>query len=256
MTVLRKFFLSLVFICLGAVALLSSDPLHQFKAVEPYPAPVDVVLKGFDGNEIKLSDYKGKTIVLNFWATWCMPCIAEMPSLHKLAQLYKHDDFVVLAVAKDEKGPITPKEFRKRSKFYQMMYAMDASENGLFEQLEVEGLPTTLIINEDGMVVGKLVGGTDWVHEDMLNLIQQYIDGHPPKPTKLSLAEQLAQWFEKTRSSINKLFTKMFKEKEEPKIETGSEAIEEKTDSSSDNDKKREDESDSDSEESNENKNA
>lgn len=197
----------------------ASDPLRRFKPLEPEKAPLDVVFNDLDGGEMTLGDYKGKIIILNFWATWCMPCIAEMPSLNKLSKLYKHDNVVVVAIAKDKRGPITPEEFLKRTKFYQMVFAMDAKEGGLFEQLKVEGLPTTFIINEDGMIVGKLVGGTDWAHEDVLHLIQKYIEGEGPKPLKPSLAERVSEWFEGIRSYFNDLFTSK-KKKEEPEEES------------------------------------
>lgn len=165
-------------------------------------------LTDLEGNSFKLSDHAGKVIILNFWAPWCMPCITEMPSLHNLAKLYIHDDFVVIAVAKDTKGFLTPKDLRKRGKFYHILFGMDGEKGALFETFKVDGLPTTIIIDQKSRIVGKLVGSTDWVHEDILNLMQRYIEGDIPAPTPISFSERFHEVFESVRRFINNLFHK------------------------------------------------
>ncbi len=127
----------------------------------------DFAMRTVDGREVKLSDFKGKVVVLDFWATWCGPCIASFPHTQELAKKYKDQDVVVLAsgtsdtIAKFEEW--IP---RNAPKYPDMVWAFDPNERGspTFEQRAssrlygVRGIPTQFIIGRDGKVAGVVVG--------------------------------------------------------------------------------------------------
>ncbi len=119
------------------------------------PAP-DFTLKDATGQNVKLSDYKGKVVVLNFWATWCGPCKIEIPWFMGFEQQYKDRDFAVLGVSLDEDGWDSVKPYVEQKKInYRIVIgndALDKAYGGL------ESLPTTFVIDRCGQVSSKHVG--------------------------------------------------------------------------------------------------
>jgi peroxiredoxin len=133
---------------------------------------IDFTLKDLNGVEKTLSDYRGKVVFLNFWATWCLPCRAEMPSMQKLHEKLKDEDFVMLAVALDKsKSKIV--DFVKQGK-YTFSVLVD-SENRVARRYRVAGIPTTFLIDKKGMVVEKVVGGRDWADPEIVRAIKRII---------------------------------------------------------------------------------
>jgi len=129
------------------------------QAEEQYPDAPGFSLTSVDGKEISLSDFKGKVVFLNFWATWCPPCRREIPSFIELVEKYKDDDFVVLGVAVD------PREFENTDKvkpFIKQMginYPIVYDTKGISQMYGgIRSIPTTFVINRDGKVVGRIVG--------------------------------------------------------------------------------------------------
>ena len=121
------------------------------------PAP-DFVLQDLDGNLVRLSDFRGKTVVLNFWATWCPPCRAEMPALQAMYdQRLPQDDFVVLAVDllfEDSAGAVT--DFV--DDFELTFPVLLASEESVVRRYGVRGLPATFFIDRDGVLRDRALG--------------------------------------------------------------------------------------------------
>lgn len=105
---------------------------------------------------VNFDSFKGKVVVVNYWATWCPPCIAEMPSFEKLYTDYKKD-VVFLFIANDDQYKV--EQFIKKNKYKIPVYFM-TSENP--EELESSSLPTTYIINKSGEIVVEKVGAADW----------------------------------------------------------------------------------------------
>jgi len=132
------------------------------------PAP-DFSVKSIEGKQIKLSEFKGKVVLLNFWATWCPPCRAEMPSIETLYQKYKTKaTFQILAVSVQEE-PSVVKTFLAQNP-YSFPIALDP--NGEAAQLYgIRGIPTTFIIDRKGTLQGALVGGKDWTTPQVYDLI-------------------------------------------------------------------------------------
>jgi peroxiredoxin len=134
------------------------------------PAP-DFNLKDADGKAVKLSDYKGKVVLLNFWATWCGPCKIEIPWFMDFEQTYKDKNFAVLGVSLDEDGWDAVKPYIQQKKInYRVMIGTEqvAQMYG-----EVDSLPTTFMIDREGRVAAVhigLVSKSDYIH-DILDLL-------------------------------------------------------------------------------------
>jgi peroxiredoxin len=119
----------------------------------------DFALKDLDGKTIKLSDYRGKIVIVNFWATWCQYCNLEMPDLNKLSsELEKEDDAVLLAVDVQESAD-TVRKYLKSNKFGLKVLLDEDGE--VTQRYSVSGFPTTFVINRDGFVYTYNVGATD-----------------------------------------------------------------------------------------------
>ena len=140
------------------------------------PAP-DFTLKDADGKQVKLSDYKGKVVLLNFWATWCGPCKIEIPWFMDFEQTYKDKNFAVLGVSLDEDGWEAVKPFIEQRKInYRVVIGTEqvATQYG-----DVDSLPTTFMIDREGRVAAVhigLVSKSDYIH-DITDLL-----GSPQSP--------------------------------------------------------------------------
>jgi len=126
-----------------------------------------------DGKSRNLSDFKGKVLLVNFWATWCAPCRKEMPSIDRLQAELKSDKFQVLAIGQDLKGIEKVKKFLKSLKIENLAPFNDKTvKSG--RSAGVFGLPATLLIDKEGREIGRLVGPAEWDSEDAKNLIHHY----------------------------------------------------------------------------------
>lgn len=128
----------------------------------------DFQLTTLDGKQVKLSDYKGKKVILNFWATWCPPCIAEIPDLEKFYSSYKDKDVVIIGVnlTKAEKNQSVVKDFIKSSG---ITYPVPLDTENLASRVyQVSVIPTSYVIDSRGIISEKVVGPMDF--EKMKNL--------------------------------------------------------------------------------------
>lgn len=138
------------------------------KTPEPLP---DITFQDADGKDVKLSSLKGKTILLNLWATWCGPCREEMPALDKLQKELGSDKFEVVALSLDRKGYEESRKFLDELKATNVKLYSDASaKQGM--ALKLLGMPTTILINKEGLEVGRLAGSAKWDSEDAKKLIE------------------------------------------------------------------------------------
>ena len=128
-----------------------------------------ISLKDLNGNSIELSDLKGKVIFLNFWATWCKPCVKEMPSIDKASELLKNEPVVFLA-ASDEEVEKIKKFVSKLSYRFQFVH----SATSVFD-LDIKALPTTIIILSEGKIVVNEIGCRDWSSKKNIELIKKFI---------------------------------------------------------------------------------
>lgn len=115
----------------------------------------DFTLLDLNGNKVSLSDFRGKNVFLNFWATWCPPCKAEMPDIEKVYQKYKNDDLIVLTVNLGEDSS-TVKKFIDKSN-YHFMVLLD-SKQAVAEQYNIASIPTSYFIDPEGKIAARRIG--------------------------------------------------------------------------------------------------
>ncbi|GMT49843.1 MAG: hypothetical protein IEMM0008_1382 [bacterium] len=115
-------------------------------------------LKDLKGNNVSLSQFKGKMVFLNIWATWCLPCRAEMPSMEKIYQKLKNKNFVMLAISTETQKVVQP--FISKSKFnFTILIDSKRETDRLFPG---NAIPRTYIINKEGIIIAKHIGNTNW----------------------------------------------------------------------------------------------
>ncbi|MFC1838102.1 TlpA disulfide reductase family protein [Thermodesulfobacteriota bacterium] len=139
---------------------------------ESIPAP-NFTLPGLDGESVSLDDYRGKVVLLNIWATWCPPCVAEAPSLEKLNKRFKDDDFKLLTVSIDEGGESVIVPFMERNKL--SFPVLVDPEGSIMELYRTTGVPESFIIRKDGIVDGKIEGALDWTSPEVVEYINNLI---------------------------------------------------------------------------------
>ena len=124
---------------------------------------------------VALESFKGKVILLNFWATWCPPCIKEMPSMERLRNQLSGKPFEVVAINVGE-SPTTVSSFMLEldtELTFPILLDQDAKS---FGQLGLRGLPMTLILDHEGNIIEKVLGGRDWDDKKSVDLIMQEVD--------------------------------------------------------------------------------
>lgn len=160
----------------NAKLIMQGSFTQQFTLYDKPRDIADVAFKTAFDHDAKLSDYRGDWILLNLWATWCPPCLIEMPSLQALQNKYEGAGLKVIAVALDRNmDGKTLREFFKRFPFGPVA-AYYGHYPTINEQLEVYGFPTTYVINPNGKAIGHYQADTDWVDEDAVAFIESLRD--------------------------------------------------------------------------------
>jgi thiol-disulfide isomerase/thioredoxin len=125
------------------------------------------------GEPIKLDSYRGKTVLVNFWATWCPPCVKELPSLDKLNAEMGGKDFEVVLISIDRGGSRVYRPFLEKLGIRNLHSAAD-TKAALMREFKAPGLPTTYLIGPDGRIRGRLVGDAMWDSAAAKDLIMYY----------------------------------------------------------------------------------
>jgi thiol-disulfide isomerase/thioredoxin len=128
-----------------------------------------VLFKDEAGNVISLSDLKGKVVFINFWATWCPPCIAEMPSINKLQDKFKDNKNIVILMVDADNQPEKSKKFMIKHHYDLKIYT-PASE--IPTEFLDSALPTTVVLNKKGEIVFKHEGGADYTNQEFINFFE------------------------------------------------------------------------------------
>ena len=143
-------------------------------AKSPLQIP-DLAFEDAEGKKTSLAAFRGRTVLLNLWATWCAPCRKEMPALDELQAKLGSADFEVVAVNIDTRDPAKPKAFLTEIGVKELKYYADPSAK-IFQDLKAIGrafgMPTTLVIDPQGCEIGTISGPAEWASEDAVKLIQ------------------------------------------------------------------------------------
>ena len=119
-----------------------------------------------DGNSVIAEDFIGSTLVINFWATWCAPCIEEMPTLEALQLDVEGKNIKIIPISQDRTGNAAVRSFIEKN-FWNNLSFFISQDNSLVRALNIRGLPTTIIVGTDGKEIGRLEGITDWASNDI-----------------------------------------------------------------------------------------
>jgi thiol-disulfide isomerase/thioredoxin len=140
----------------------------------------DISFRDRAGAERRLSDWRGRTVLLNLWATWCIPCRQEMPALDALEGAVGGERFEVVAVNIDTRDPKKPLTFLKDENITHLAYYSDDSAH-VFEDLKAAGkafgMPTTLIVDRSGCEIGNMAGPAEWSSADGVKLVSAAATG-------------------------------------------------------------------------------
>jgi len=170
--------LSLLLAHLGSVAadgVGATEPprLGEFIPVSPpQPAPPFSFVDP-DGNRASLADFSGKLVVLNLWATWCAPCLREMPALDRM-QMRLGKDVVVLAISEDRGGGKVVEPFIEKFGLKSVKFYLDPKSRAE-QAFKIQGLPTSFVIGREGNVFGRVEGAAEWDSPKLLDTLKSFL---------------------------------------------------------------------------------
>ena len=142
-------------------------------ATAPLRLP-DLAFEDADGKPRKLSDWRGRTLLVNLWATWCVPCRREMPALDRLQAKFGGKNFEVVAINIDTRDPDKPKRFLREAKLTRLGYYSDDKAK-VFQELKAVGralgMPTSVLVDGEGCEIATIAGPAEWDSDDAVKLI-------------------------------------------------------------------------------------
>jgi peroxiredoxin len=149
------------------------SPVSQERLEIGRPAP-DFSFPDLFGNRLTLSDHRGRVVLVNIWATWCPPCVKEMPSMQALYQELRREDFEILAISVDVMGSKAVEPFMKKNKL--TFPALLDPNNAATLSYRTTGVPESFIVDKEGILVRKIIGPIDWVSPAVISFIRELID--------------------------------------------------------------------------------
>ena len=139
---------------------------------EGYPAP-QFSLQDLGGRQVGLSDFRGKVVLLNFWATWCAPCRREIPSMERLYRMRKDEGFEIVAVNTERASASKVASFVEE---YGMSFPILLNPQGdVGSRYRVRAIPTSFLLDKNGVINWKIVGGREWESSYVLNRIDELL---------------------------------------------------------------------------------
>ena len=149
--------------------------IAKLELKEPRAAIPAFPFRNLDGSDASYDAFKGKVVLINFWATWCIPCVKEMPSLNKLAGTIGKDKFAVMALSLD--GPTRAKvaPFIRDKELTALDVFLD-DKRAAYGKLDILVLPTSILVDKRGREVGRLAGDAEWDTPEAVALIRHLVD--------------------------------------------------------------------------------
>jgi thiol-disulfide isomerase/thioredoxin len=145
-----------------------------FKPMNPPMQMGDYAFQDADGNTVRLSDFKGRPVILNIWAKWCAPCLAEMPKLDKLQAEAAPGTLAVVAVAVDEPDPEKVRNFLANRRWDALKPYLDP-KNVFAKALDIKSIPVSLLIDKNGFALVRVDAPVDWYADSAIRLLKQTI---------------------------------------------------------------------------------
>jgi len=155
----------------------SANALKLSVFEDPHPLP-EIRFQDDNGHDLTLADFQGRVVLLNVWATWCVPCRKEMPTLDRLQARLGGKDFAVIALSIDRKGIEAVRDFYKEVGVEKIGIYVDPSGKGS-RGLAIPGVPTTLLIDREGREVARKLGEAEWDGPEMVSLVERTLNGQP-----------------------------------------------------------------------------
>ena len=160
---------------LAAHPTVPGNPLELSVFEQPRPVP-ELRIQDDQGHDLTLADFRGRVVLLNVWATWCVPCRQEMPTLDRLQARLGGKDFLVMALSIDRKGPEAVRVFYREIGVEKLAIYVDPSGKGS-RSLAIPGVPTTLLIDRKGREVARKMGEAQWDSPEMVTLVERTMRG-------------------------------------------------------------------------------
>jgi thiol-disulfide isomerase/thioredoxin len=152
-----------------AVQVIRPDKVKEVAAKEEEYEQLEVTFTDADGKPRNLDEYRGKLILLNLWATWCAPCVKEMPALADLQREFGEKGLAVVTLSSDQ-NPELVKAFFEKHQIDNLPVYMDQNMK-VFQMLESKGLPVTSLLGTDGNEIQRFAGYVDWTKPEIRKLI-------------------------------------------------------------------------------------
>ncbi len=176
---MNRLLLSLIGVMLAMITMpamaedtLESRPFEVFKA---RPAP-DLTIENPEGEAVPVGGFTGEVVIMNVWATWCPPCVRELPALQQLQREFQHKGLKVITVSADADGFAAALPFLEEMRITLPAYI--DRDGALYRALEIRGLPTTFILNRQGEFIARIEGDLNWLSGDTLTYINALLGGH------------------------------------------------------------------------------
>jgi cytochrome c biogenesis protein CcmG/thiol:disulfide interchange protein DsbE len=176
--------LTILFVLIASVVLIvflreeRDSTLKTARPIQPGLEVPDFTFPDLNGNEVSLTDYRGKVVLVNIWATWCPPCRQEMPSMQRLYEKFKGENFEILAVSIDSEGREAVAPFmRKMNLTFPALLDPGETIRPLYG---ITGVPESFIIDKKGILVEKIIGPINWATPEVFLFFKDLIQNPSP----------------------------------------------------------------------------
>jgi thiol-disulfide isomerase/thioredoxin len=167
-----KIYIHIIFAFFLCSYLYANTDFPKNIVIHANPQPINnLKFKDFNLQDVDLTNKKGKIMIINFWASWCLPCKREMPSLEKLAQNYP--EIIVYAINMEKPNKLRAGDFFKNIGITSLDIYFDPGFK-LVKTFKMRGLPTSILIDKNGNEFGRVVGEVDFSSEEFINLLKRY----------------------------------------------------------------------------------
>ena len=168
-----KTYIHIIIVLLISTNLLADNDFSKNIVIHEKPRLIkELKFKDVNLQEVDLTNKKGNIMILNFWASWCLPCKREMPSLENLS--HKYPEIKVFAINMEKPNKLRARDFYKSIGVVSLDIYFDP-ELKLVKQFKMRGLPTSILINKNGEEFGRVVGEVDFINKDFIKIIKKYI---------------------------------------------------------------------------------